>query len=193
VARIAILDSGVHISHPHVGNIVAGFNATASGAENEYLDFLGHGTAVTGAIHGHAPAAELLIVKIFNRSLRCDLATIERGILWALEQRAEIVNLSLGTSNPDHADPLKQLVGLGAFWVSAAESDGAVYYPGVLPGVAGVIADSALERDQYRKLSDGRFAASPYPRPIPGVPKEKNLQGISFAVANLTGLLAREL
>ena len=35
--------------------------------------------------------------------------------------------------------------------------------------------------------------ASPYPRPIPGVPVERNLHGISFAVANATGLIARVL
>ena len=31
--------------------------------------------------------------------------------------------------------------------------------------------------------------ASGYPRPIPGVAPERNLKGISFAVANTTGLL----
>ena len=34
-------------------------------------------------------------------------------------------------------------------------------------------------------------AAAPYPRPIPGVPVERNLSGISFAVANVTGVLGR--
>jgi hypothetical protein len=33
--------------------------------------------------------------------------------------------------------------------------------------------------------------ASGYPRPIPGVSPERNLKGISFAVANVTGVLAR--
>ena len=37
------------------------------------------------------------------------------------------------------------------------------------------------------------LAASGYPRPIPGVPVERNLSGISFAVANVTGFLARLL
>ena len=32
--------------------------------------------------------------------------------------------------------------------------------------------------------------ASGFPRPIPGVPPERNLSGISFAVANVTGFLA---
>jgi hypothetical protein len=43
------------------------------------------------------------------------------------------------------------------------------------------------------RLDDGTavFAASPYPRPIPGVPRERNLSGVSFAVANVTGFIAR--
>jgi len=51
-------------------------------------------------------------------------------------------------------------------------------------------------RDEYRTslLPDGRtlYHASGFPRPIPGVAPERNLKGISFAVANVTGLLARE-
>ncbi|MDH3270300.1 MAG: hypothetical protein OEN56_03145, partial [Gemmatimonadota bacterium] len=35
--------------------------------------------------------------------------------------------------------------------------------------------------------------ASPYPRPIPGVPPERNFNGISFAVANASGVVARLL
>ena len=35
------------------------------------------------------------------------------------------------------------------------------------------------------------FVASAYPRDIPGVPRERNLNGISFAVANMTGFVAR--
>jgi subtilisin family serine protease len=35
--------------------------------------------------------------------------------------------------------------------------------------------------------------ASPRPRPIPGVPPERNVRGISFAVANASGFLARGL
>jgi hypothetical protein len=37
------------------------------------------------------------------------------------------------------------------------------------------------------------FRATGVPRPIPGVPPERNLKGLSFAVANVTGILARLL
>jgi hypothetical protein len=56
----------------------------------------------------------------------------------------------------------------------------------------GVDADVTCPRDRFR-YRDGLFLASPFPRPIPGVPPERNLHGVSFAVANMTGLLARIL
>jgi hypothetical protein len=39
-------------------------------------------------------------------------------------------------------------------------------------------------------VSSLKMRASGYPRPIPGVPPERNLRGQSFAVANATGILA---
>ncbi len=170
---------------------MAGFNATASGVAEDWLDFSGHGTAVAAAIQDHAPECELLAVKIFDLSLRTDIDTLERGVRWALAQGAAFINLSLGTTNAEHVTRLDALVAEGGTWVSAAETEGKIYYPGSLPGVCGVVADNSLERDAYVELGDGKYAASPYPREIPGVPREKNLRGISFAVANLTGLFVK--
>jgi hypothetical protein len=58
-----------------------------------------------------------------------------------------------------------------------------------------VLLDRHCARDELR-LSidvDGApvFCASGQPRPIPGVPPERNLNGVSFAVANVSGFLAR--
>ena len=56
-------------------------------------------------------------------------------------------------------------------------------------GAFGVAGDDSCDRSSYRFHPDtGVFTASSYPRPVPGVPKERNLHGISFAVANFTGL-----
>jgi hypothetical protein len=64
--------------------------------------------------------------------------------------------------------------------------------PGSLPGAVGVAVDESCPRDQFRRDGDV-FLASPYPRPIPGVHPERNLHGVSFAVANMTGFVARAL
>ena len=63
-------------------------------------------------------------------------------------------------------------------------------FPGDLPGVIRVAPDPHLARDQYR-VEGKTFYASGYPRPMPGVPPERNLSGASFAVANMTGFVAR--
>jgi hypothetical protein len=54
--------------------------------------------------------------------------------------------------------------------------------------------DYTLARDRYRVTAEGgvtRFHASGFAREIPGVPRERNLHGISLAVANMTGFAAR--
>lgn len=185
--RVAILDSGIHPGHPHVRHMVGGFNATAAGAPEDWLDYTGHGTAVAGAIQSHAPDCEILAVKIFDQRLRTDMDTLERGVRWALAQGATLLNLSLGTTNAAHTDRLRALIAEGGVWASAAEDQGQLFYPGCLEGVLGVVADARLEREECVALGGGRYAASPYPREIPGVPREKNLHGISFAVANCSG------
>ncbi len=187
---IAILDSGINPTHPHVAGVRAGWNASAGGVAEDWFDRAGHGTAVAGAIHSLAPGAELLAVKIFDGGLRTNIDAIERGIHWALSQGADLINLSLGSTNQAHAERLSAWVRQGAVWISAARSGQDNAYPGSLPGVVGVEVDGDLERHACRALSDTRVAASPYPRQIPGVDRERNLSGISFAVANVSGIIA---
>ena len=49
--RVAVIDSGVNTTHPHVGEVAGGIAIDEQGIERaDYLDRLGHGTAVTAAI-----------------------------------------------------------------------------------------------------------------------------------------------
>ncbi len=50
--KVAIIDSGVNPAHPHVGGVAGGARISSSEADssNDYLDYIGHGTAVAGAI-----------------------------------------------------------------------------------------------------------------------------------------------
>jgi hypothetical protein len=67
-----------------------------------------------------------------------------------------------------------------------------VTVPGVLAGAIAVVAKEGCARDAFY-FRDGIFRASPYPRPIPGLPVERNFHGASFAVANMTGFVAAAL
>jgi subtilisin family serine protease len=197
--RVAVIDSGVHAGHPHVGFVAGGVAIDEDGrVHDDYVDRLGHGTAVVAAIREKAPDAELYAVKVFDRALSTCLSTLVAAIDWSAGHGMHVVNLSLGTARGDHEPALTEAVrraaARGVVLVAAAEDEGVRWLPGSLPGVVAVQLDASCPRDQYR-VTDGNgstvFRASGFPREIPGVPPERNLNGISFAVANMTGFVAR--
>jgi subtilisin family serine protease len=197
--RVAVLDSGIHASHPHVGSVRDGVSFVTTAERSDYTDRIGHGTAVAAAIREKSPGAELLAVRVFDRQLATSVAILCDAIVWSADAGAALINLSLGTANLANADRLAGAVehaaSRGALVVSARESNDVAWLPGSLLTVAGVTADWTCERDALevtqRESGLPVFSASAYPRPIPGVPRERNLSGVSFAVANVSGFLAR--
>jgi subtilase family protein len=196
---IAVVDSGIHAAHPHVGSISTGiaFDADA-GVQQDVNDRLGHGTAVAAAIREKAPEAALVPVKVFDRTLATTARALAAAIEWAAAQGVALINLSLGTAAADHRAVLEHAVESAsnrrAIVVSAAPQEVMTFLPGALPGVVAVEADWMSARDVIfvRRGDAGQLIlrASGFPRPIPGVPVDRNFRGASFAVANATGFIA---
>lgn len=196
VVRVAVIDSGIAAGHPHVGAVKGGV-ALVGDDPNAWQDRLGHGTAVAGALRDLAPHAELLAVRVFEGTLATSARLLCQAIDWAVDERADLINLSVGTTNEAHRPLFEAAIARararGAWLVAAAMDRSVRLIPGTLDGVVGVVADDACPRGEVRLVpgSHGiQLAASPRPRPIPGVPVERNLSGVSFAVANATGVLA---
>jgi subtilisin family serine protease len=199
--RIAIVDSGVHAAHPHVNGVADGVGIGEDGTlTDDYTDRLGHGTAVAAAIREKAPDAEIVAIKVFWRSLATSVPMIERAFDEAVAYGAQVINVSLGTSDMQHRERLAAAVARtaahGAIIVAADEDQGVRWLPGALDGVVPVRAGWTCDRDAYTVVSiHGRtvLRSSPYPRDIPGVPRERNVHGVSFAVANASAFVARAL
>lgn len=197
--RVAVIDSGVHADHPHVRGVAGGIAIREDGMLlDDYVDRLGHGTAVTAAIREKAPDAEIFAIKVFWRALATDITTLVRAIDVAASRGAAVINLSLGTADMQHRAALEAAVaraGIHAAIVVAANDDGGVrWLPGCLEHVVAVRADWTCERDVYDvEFVEDRpmLSTSAYPRNIPGVPRERNVNGVSFAVANASGFVAR--
>jgi subtilisin family serine protease len=216
--RVAVIDSGVHVSHPHIVEPPAGGEADPAAAarstdrpivtgvgiredgslDDDYTDRLGHGTAVAAAIREKAPDAQIVAIKVFWRRLATDVPTLVRGIEEACARGASVINLSLGTTDVTRRAELQaaisRAVETGAIVVSATGDEDIRWLPGSLDDIVPVRLDWGCPRDAYRVARDGArpvIVASGYPREIPGVPRERNLKGISFAVANATGFVAR--
>lgn len=201
MAKVAIIDSGVHPTHPHItaGRLFPGVSVLADGTvltdAHETLDKLGHGTAVTAAIQELAPQADLLPIRVFRDGLRASARALATGIRQALEAECDLINLSLGTTNPQHAEVFallaEEAADQGALIVAAFEAEGQPCWPGCLPQVLGVGLDWDLPRGLPQISPDRHMVmASGYPRPIPGVEPRRNLYGVSFAVAQVTGWIA---
>jgi len=196
--RIAVVDSGVHANHPHVGGVEQGIAIRDDGSlDEDFVDRLGHGTAVTAAIREKSPDAAIIAIKVFWRTLSTDVASLVRGIDEGLARGASVINLSLGTSNAAHRSSLQDAVQRTAAHravIVAAVEDATEWLPGSLDGVIPVRLDWSCPRHEYRLVTHNSrpaIAASGYAREIPNVPPERNLKGISFAVANASGFVAR--
>src|SRR6185436_17639406 len=174
---IAVIDSGVHAAHPHVRGVAGGMAIREDGTIiDDYVDRLGHGTAVTAAIREKAPDADIFAIKIFWRTLATDITTLVRAIDEAAARGAAVINLSLGTAEMQHRDRLAAAVARAharsAIIVAANDDGGVRWLPGSLEGVVAVRADWACDRAAYTvAFVEDRpvLATSPYPRDIPGV------------------------
>src|SRR5262245_39462219 len=138
--RVAIIDSGVHVGHPHVGAVAGGVAFDDDGRlHDDYADRLGHGTAVAAAIKEKAPDAELYAVKVFDRTLGTRIRNLIAAIDWAAGEGMHVANLSLGTSKTEHEPALRDAVdraaARGLVIVSARDEEGVRWLPGSLPGV----------------------------------------------------------
>ena len=199
--RVAVIDSGVHAAHPHVQGVWGGVGIDDDGrVHDDYVDRLGHGTAVTAVIREKAPDAEVYAIKVFDRELRATGPALVAALAARASVSARLANLSLGTENADHERssptkwPLRVAAGI-AHRRRWPEGDRR-WLPGSSPGRGRGDDGHARASRRVRDRSSMRrstVAACGYPRPIPGVPPERNLQGVSFAVANASGLLARLL
>ena len=130
---IAIVDTGVDFNHPEfAGRLLAGVNLVTPGTVPQ--DDNGHGTHVAGiaaaaldgvGVSGVAPDARILPVKVLDSSGSGKGADIDRGIEWAADQGAQVINLSLAdvgqeVLGPDTGDAVQYAWSKGAICVFAA-------------------------------------------------------------------------
>lgn len=115
--KVCIIDSGIDPNHPDfAGRIADGVGLVAS----KYVDDNGHGTHVAGIAAGSgaaskgkyrgvAPEASLYIAKALDSEGNGMMSDVMAGIEWAVEQRVQVVGMSLGTDGPaDGSDALSQ-------------------------------------------------------------------------------------
>ncbi|MBI3543487.1 MAG: S8 family serine peptidase, partial [Deltaproteobacteria bacterium] len=99
--KIAIVDSGVNYNHPDLApNMADELGWDFVNGDNMPFDDNEHGTHVAGlaagARYGVAPHARILAVKALNAAGGGDVGSIEQGIRYAVNQRSNVIVMSLG-------------------------------------------------------------------------------------------------
>ena len=72
-------------------------------------DACGHGTACAGILRSLAPECELTSVRVLGPENRGSGAALVRGLIWAIDEGYDVVNLSLSTTKRERAAILHDL------------------------------------------------------------------------------------
>ena len=148
---IAIIDSGVDLSHADIAaKIVPGYDFVNGDAIPQ--DDNGHGTHVAGiaaasgnngvGVAGVSWGARIMPIKVLNAGGGGSFADVAAGIVWAADNGAQVINLSLGgaSSSTTLQDAVNYAYGKGVVLVAAAGNTGSglILYPARYPNVIAV-------------------------------------------------------
>jgi subtilisin family serine protease len=154
--RVAVIDSGVDATHEDLaGKLVLGYDAaagTALAAGNS--DDVGHGTATAGLIGAATNDGKglaslgydtvIMPIKVADSTGAISSAALVRGLYYAADNGARVINVSLGGCVPAQAesDAVAYARSKNALVVAAAGNEAQdgnpVEYPAALPGVLAV-------------------------------------------------------
>lgn len=111
---VAVLDTGVFAGHEALEDVIApgGYDFVdmdadptdeANGVDDDgdrHIDEgAGHGTLVAGIIHLVAPQARILPIRVLDDEGRGTTFDLAKGIRYAVEQGADVINMSLGLTS----------------------------------------------------------------------------------------------
>jgi subtilisin family serine protease len=202
--RIAVVDSGVDVSHPELaGDIEATFDTLGTNEKPH-----AHGTAVASLIVGHlrlrgvAPAAHILPVRSFSANTDNDGTTgttfnILKGLDWAVSQHVNIINMSFaGPPDPATSRLLAGAVDKGIVLIAAAGNSGPrspPMFPADDPSVIAVAATDDQDHLFKRSTPGPNIAvAAPGVDIVVAVPNAGYdvMTGTSFAAPLVSGVAA---
>jgi subtilisin family serine protease len=118
--RVCVIDSGVD-AHPRVGTVQSAVaierdtDGALSVEVDDRGDLCGHGNACASVIRALAPDCEIHSVRVLGAGFSGNGAILVEGLRHALEQRYDVINLSLSTTNGEWRAALHELTDQGFF------------------------------------------------------------------------------
>lgn len=204
--KVAIIDSGVERDHPVVrGRLVRSVTVEivddeATVVPDEPVDMYGHGTACAGIVVGLAPEVEIYSVRVLGSDLRGKGAAFLAGLEWAVENGANVMNLSLSSKSerlfPFFHEVVDQAYFRHVCLISAVNNVPGLSFPSTFSSVFSVAAHAIAEPETYfyNPAPPVEWGAWGVDVPV-GWKDGGNIvaTGNSFAAPHMCGLVARIL
>lgn len=203
---VAVVDSGICASHPDLqGRLLPGVSFVDG--DSSVNDTYNHGCGVAGVIAanannsigiaGVAPNAKILPIRVLDANGLGGYAEIIAGIIYAVDNGADVINLSLAgpSSSQALADAVAYAINRDVIVVAASGNSGlnTVWYPAALPGVIAVGSiDPNMQRSSFSNHSARINMLAPGRDIITTSSNgDYNLMtGTSFAAPQVSGLAA---
>ncbi|MBM7557435.1 S8 family serine peptidase [Halanaerobacter jeridensis] len=169
--KIAVLDTGIDYDHESLRRLVDS-NLGRSFVSYSFNDGNGHGTHVAGTIasqgrvSGVMQNATLIPVKVLGDQGGGSLSAIQKGILYAADIGADVINMSLGGGGYSRAmaDACQTAVNRGTVVVAASGNEGrsSIAYPSRYNSVIAVGAvDSRGNKANFSNYGSGLEVVAP--------------------------------
>ena len=202
--RVAIVDSGIDTEHPDLkGKVRESVEAVTEDGKINFRpstsgDQAGHGTACAGIITSIAPNAEIYSVKVLGPNASGSGEMFLVGLDYAIKQKFQVINLSLGTTKRDYFGPLHDLLDrayhAGCIVVAAANN---LPYPSY-PSIFSSSVVSVVKRAGGDPFNFGYRYGNVIELVAPGVDVKttwpgggyRQLTGNSFACPYVVGIIA---
>jgi serine protease len=162
---VAVIDSGVEADHQDLeGSVLRGKDYIDPGTYGQ-VDPDGHGTHLAGIIAAHinndigidgaAPDVQILPVRVLDASGSGSASNVAKGIIWATDHGARVINLSLGGGKSAGLEQAMEYANSKQVVVLAAggnygQAGNAPLYPAAYPqAIAVASVDDTLAHSAY--------------------------------------------